>query len=118
MNLHIRGHRIAIVIAFTVVAASPKLLRADRDDVLDTEQAANLSAFSGSESGDVINNNSFLGTDGELKQDTEYKNREGSKHAAGLSTESGQDFHNSQPDQPASVWIIRSTPSRRGLLCV
>ena len=43
----------------------------------------------------------------------ENENTEGSQRATRLSIESGINFKNSQPDLPAVVWTIRSTPARR-----
>ena len=114
LSLNIGGRFIAIGTGLMIVLSSATLIRANGDDALDAKQTANLSVLARSERGDAINNktlDNLFAEDRGPKQENE--NIEGSQRATGLSTEWGNNFHNSQPDQPAVVWTIRSTAARR-----
>jgi len=114
VSLNIGGRSIAIGTSLMIVLTSAPLIRANGDDALDSKQTASLSVLARSERGDVINNktlDNLFAEDRGPKQENE--NTEGKQRTTGRSTESGNTFHNSQPDQPAVVWTIRSTPARR-----
>jgi len=114
LSLNIGSRSIAIGTGLMMVISSATLIRANGDDALDAKQTANLSVLARSERGDAINNktlDNLFAEDRGPKQENE--NTQGSQRATGLSTESGNNFHNSQPDKPAVVWTIRSTAARR-----
>jgi len=114
VSLNIGGRSIAIGMGLMIVLTSATLIRANGDEGVDAKQTANLSVLARSERGDVINNktlDNLFAEDHGPKQENE--NTEGCQRTTGLSTASGNNFHNAQPDQPAVVWTIRSTPARR-----